>query len=53
MNKEKYITPDVEAFEVKADDVIRTSLFEVNSSDELEKAGESYFTGTGIEDLFK
>lgn len=52
MNKEKYITPDLEAVEVKASDVIRTSVFELNSTDELEKADGSYFEGTGIEGLF-
>ena len=53
MKKEKYITPSVKAVEVKADDIIRTSVFELNSSDELGKVGESYFEGTGIEGLFK
>ena len=53
MNKEKYITPDVEAFEVKDTDIIRTSIFEADSADELEQAGSGYFEGTDIEDLFK
>ena len=52
MNKEKYMTPDLEAVEVKASDIIRTSVFELNSSDELAKADGSMFEGTDIEDLF-
>ena len=52
MNKEKYITPELEAYEVKATDIIRTSVFEADSADELEQAGSSYFEGTGIEGLF-
>lgn len=52
MNKEKYITPELEAYEVKATDIIRTSVFEEDSLDELKRVDESYFKGTGIEGLF-
>ena len=52
MNKEKYITPEIKAFEMKDTDIIRTSIFETDSSDELEKTDGSYYEDTDIGDLF-
>ena len=51
VNKEKYITPEIRAFEMKDTDIIRTSIFEIDSDDELDKVDSGY--GTSIDDLFK
>ena len=53
MNKEKYITPEVKAFEMKDTDIIRTSIFEIISDDELDRIDGSYYeAGSGIGGLF-
>ena len=53
MNKEKYITPVTNEIEVKSTDIIRTSVFELNSPDELTILDKSYFTeGDGLFNLF-
>ena len=52
MLKEKYITPETEAVEIKEADVITTSPIEL-LGDELIGIDQSYFEeGTGIYDLF-
>ena len=53
MKKEKYITPETEAIEVKASDVITTSTI-VPVSDELNGITQDFFTGSGdgLYDLF-
>ena len=51
VNKEKNITPEIRAFEMKDTDIIRTSIFEIDSDDELDKVDSGY--GTSIDDLFK
>ena len=53
MLKEKYITPETEAVEVKEADVITTSPVIPLLGDELDGIDQSFFEeGTGIYDLF-
>lgn len=53
MKKEEYKTPDVKTVEVKNTDIIRTSVFELNSNDELAGITKDFFEeGNGLYDLF-
>ena len=51
--KEKYISPDVKAVEVKDTDIITTSSLEIKNPDELAGITKDFFEeGNGLYELF-